>query len=70
MKSRMNGKQRLVVVLMDILLLAELAVAIYLGQRSPDDIALIFLKTYLPAMLVTVVLARICIKRLGPAEER
>ena len=69
MKKEMNGKQRLVIVLMDILLLVELAVAIYLGQRSPDNIAVIFLKTYLPAMLVTVVLARICVKRLRTAEE-
>ena len=69
MKNRMNGKQRLVIIIMDILLLVELAVAIYLGQRNPDEVAFIFLRTYLPAMLVTVILARICVKRFRTAEE-
>ena len=61
----MNLKQKMVVVLMDVLLLAELAVAIYLGVRDPDNLTVIFLKTYVPTAAVTVVAARICIRRLA-----
>ena len=63
MNKPMNLKQRLVVIVMDLLLLAELAVAIYLGYQNQEQLTLIFLRTYVPAMAVTVVLARICFER-------
>jgi hypothetical protein len=68
MKEPMNTKQRIVIIAMDLLLLAELAIAIYLGHRQPDNLTLVFLRTYIPAMLVTVILARICFVRLRSAE--
>ena len=68
MNKPMNLKQRLVVIVMDLLLLAELAVAIYLGYQNQEQLTLIFLRTYVPAMAVTVVLARICFVRFRSAE--
>lgn len=68
MKEPMNIKQRIVIITMDVLLLAELAISIYLGHRQPDNLTLVFLRTYIPAMLVTVILARICFVRLRSAE--
>lgn len=67
----MNIKQKMVVVLMDVLLLAELALAIYLGVRDLDNLTVVFLKTYVPAAAVTVAAARICIRRLAsrPAQQ-
>ena len=61
----MNLKQRIVIVVMDGLLLTELAVSMYLGWRDPDNLTVVFLRTFLPAVVVTVVAARICIKRLA-----
>lgn len=64
MKSdRLNPKQRIVVVVMDILLLAEIAFCMYQGQKNPDYMTIIFLKLYLPMLLITVLGARLCIKR-------
>lgn len=68
MQKTMNLKQRIVIIIMDMLLLAELAVSIYLGFRQPDNLTPVFLRTYIPAMLVTVILARICFVRLRSPE--
>lgn len=63
--NKLNPIQRLVVVVMDLLLLIELAVAVYLGHQDQSNLTVIFLRTYVPAMLITVLLARICIRKLG-----
>ena len=62
--DKMNGKQKLIVVVMDLLLLIELAVAVYLGYQHQENLTIIFLRTYVPAMLITVILARIGIRKL------
>ena len=63
--DKMNKKQKLIVVVMDLLLLIELAVAVYLGYQQQENLTIIFLRTYVPAMLVTVILARIGIRKLA-----
>ena len=60
----MNLRQRLVVVTMDILLLAELLVCMYLGQQQGDNLTVFFLRTYLPAGALTVLPAWFLIRRL------
>jgi hypothetical protein len=64
-EDKMNGKQKLIVVVMDLLLLIELAVAVYLGYQHQENLTVIFLRTYVPSMLVTVILARISIRKLA-----
>jgi hypothetical protein len=64
-EDKMNGKQKLIVVVMDLLLLIELAVAVYLGYQHQENLTVIFLRTYVPAMLITVILARIGIRKLA-----
>ncbi len=59
----MNLKQKLVVIIMDVLLLAELGLSIYVGYRDPENLTIVFLKTYVPALIVTVVAARVMLKR-------
>jgi hypothetical protein len=59
----MNLKQRIAVVVMDLMLVAELAVCIYLGHRTPDELTGFFLKTYLPAGGATVLAALLLIRR-------
>jgi len=64
-EDKMNGKQKLIIVVMDLLLLIELPVAVYLGYQHQENLTVIFLRTYVPAMLVTVILARISIRKLA-----
>jgi len=58
----MNIKQKFVVIIMDVLLLAELGISIYLGYRDPENLTIVFLKTYVPALIVTVVAARVMLR--------
>ena len=60
----MNLGQKAVVVVMDILLLAELMVCMYLGQQQGDNMTVFFLKTYLPAGALTVLPAWYLIRRV------
>jgi hypothetical protein len=64
-EERLNNRQRAVVVIMNLLLLIELTVCMYLGQQDPGDLTLFFLKTFLPAALATLISARLLIRRLG-----
>lgn len=63
-EERLNRRQRWVAVAMNLLLLAELTLAIYLGQQDPDNLASIFLRTFVPSAAVTVVAARLSMRRL------
>jgi hypothetical protein len=58
----LNLKQKMVVILMDILLIAELTYSIYLGSQHQEYMASIFLRNFLPMVLVTIISARIFIK--------
>jgi hypothetical protein len=59
----MNGKQKLVVVAMDLLLIAELGFSIHRGAASGEDLTMVFLKSFIPAAILTVVGARLLIRR-------
>jgi len=63
-ESRLNGKQRIVVVVMNLLLLAELTYCMYAGHQEPEYLAGYLLRTFLPMVLATVVLARLLIRKL------
>jgi hypothetical protein len=64
MNEGMNIKQKIAVVVINILILAELAFSLYMGSRG-EDMVLTFLKIYVPAVIVTLVAGRIFIRRLG-----
>ena len=67
-EDRLNNRQRAVVVIMNLLLLTELTVCMYLGQQDPDNLTLFFLKTFLPAAGATLVGTRMLIRRMGKAD--
>ena len=67
MNLGMNIKQKIAVVLINVLVLAELALSIYLGSKD-QDMVLTFLKIYIPALLITLFLGRIFIRKLGSEE--
>lgn len=64
----MNSRQKLVIIILDILILAELTLSMYLGSRDPEYKAAIFVRTYLPMLIITVVAARILFKRFRTRE--
>jgi hypothetical protein len=68
MDQGMNFKQKIVLIVMDILILIELMFSIYLGYRNQENITVIFLKTYIPAVIVTIIIGRVFIKKLRSQE--
>lgn len=68
MDKGMNFKQRIVLIVMDVLILIELVFSIYLGYRNQENLTVIFLKTYIPAVTVTLIIGRVLIKRLRSQE--
>lgn len=64
MKNVSNLKQRIAVVVMDVLLLAELTCSIFLAQQDMENMTAIFLRSFVPMALVTLVVAKICIRML------
>jgi hypothetical protein len=66
-EDRLNTKQRVVVLIMNVLLLVELTVSMYLGQHDPENLTVIFLKTFVPLCTGTIVAARILVRRLQAA---
>jgi hypothetical protein len=65
----MNIKQKIVVVIIDLLILAELTSSIYMGQRHPEEMVVVFLKTFLPLVALTLVTGRIAIRKLRTREQ-
>ena len=61
----MNVHKRLVVVIMDLLLLAELTLCMYLSAPHGKAMAAVFLKTYVPMASATGAVAWILLRRLG-----
>jgi len=55
-------------VIADVLIIAELAYSIYRGSLNPEYIASVFLKTYIPAVLVTLLIFRVLLRKLASEE--
>jgi hypothetical protein len=68
MDKGMNFKQRVVLIVMDVLILTELVFSIYLGYRNQENLTVIFLKTYIPTVIVTIIIGRVLIRRLRSQE--
>jgi len=64
----MNMKQRIVVIIADILLLAALTFSVYVAQQTPQEIAFAFMKTFIPMVICTLVMGRIFIKKFQSAD--
>jgi hypothetical protein len=66
-EQRLTSRQRIVVIIMNLMLLAELAWAMYHGHQDPDNLTAVFLRTFIPAAAVTLAAARLLLRRLQPA---
>jgi Na+/melibiose symporter-like transporter len=60
----MNFKQKLVVIFANVFVLAELTSSIYLSHHDQENMARNFLVSFIPMVLLTIVAARILLKRL------
>jgi hypothetical protein len=51
----LNSRQRLAVIIMDVALLAEVTVSVYMASRYPDDFTPIFMKVFFSMFIPTVI---------------
>jgi hypothetical protein len=65
----MNTRQKLAVIVLDILMLVELAVAIALAAKNPDTFTPTFMKSFFLMLVPTLILGYLAIRRLGRATE-
>jgi hypothetical protein len=63
---RLTAGQRTVVVVMNLMLLAELTWAVYHGQQDPGNLTAVFLRTFIPSAAATLIVARFLLRRLQP----
>lgn len=64
----MNIKQKIVVVVTDILVLAELFYSIMQAKSNPEYMTPIFFQNFIPLIIITLLLARILVKRFRTEE--
>lgn len=64
----MNTKQKIIVVIVDILILAELVYSIMQGKSNPEYMTPIFFQNFIPLIIVTLIGAKILIKRFRTEE--
>ena len=60
----MNFKQKLVVIFANVLILAELTTSIYLSHHDQENMARNFLVSFIPLVIVTIIVTRMVLKRL------
>ena len=64
----MNFRQKVAVAILDVVVIAELFVSMYLATREPDNLTLVFLKSFLTMVVPTLLLGKVVIGRLRSRE--
>jgi len=65
----MNTKQKIVIVVVDALVFAELFYSIMQGKENPEYMTPIFFQNFVPLVLITLILGKILVKRLRAESE-
>jgi hypothetical protein len=65
----MNTKQKIVIVVVDALIFAELFYSIMQGKENPEYMTPIFFQNFIPLVLITLILGKILVKRLRAETE-
>jgi hypothetical protein len=68
-KKKFNTKQKLFVLLLDMIVLAELAGCMYWSQKFGGSMTSMFLKTYLPVVFITLIIGKFCLNKLESKDE-
>jgi len=66
-KVENSPRQWLLVIVMDVLVLAELCVAMYLAVASAEDFTATFIKAFFGMLIPTLVVGALAKRRLRPA---
>ena len=64
----MSRNRILILVVMDLLLIAELLVAVYFARQDMSEIAYTFTKIFVPLLVPTVIAARMALRRWAPED--
>lgn len=64
----MNFKKAKIVAITDIIILAELTLAVYVAQKNPEYLTGAFLITFLPLAIITVIFCKRALRRLADEE--
>lgn len=64
----LNKRQKIALVVLNVVLIAELGYALYLGHKDPENLTPIFLKYFFLLVIPTFIIGRIVIKRLRTKE--
>jgi hypothetical protein len=64
----MNFRQKVAVAILDIVVIAELCVSMYVASHDPENLTPVFLKNFLTMVIPTLLLARVVIPRLRSKE--
>jgi hypothetical protein len=66
----MNLRQKVVVIITDILLIVEVCISMYLATRqAPENLTPIFIKSFALMCVPTLIFAKITLKRLRSPED-
>ncbi len=64
----MNFRQKVAVGILDVVIIAEVCVSIYMGNRDPENLTPVFMKTFFILVIPTLILGRVIIKRMRTPE--
>jgi len=65
----MNLRKMVVIGVIDVLVIAELCVSMYLANQDPENFTVAFVKSFVVMVLPTLIVARIAVKRLRKVEQ-
>jgi cell shape-determining protein MreD len=67
-KPEMSWRQRAIVIVVDVLMIAELCVAMYRASLTPDELTPVFMRTFLPMLVPTLIAAFVAIRLARPRQ--
>jgi hypothetical protein len=67
-KLSMNFRQKVAVAILDLAVIIQLCVSMYVASHDPDNLTPVFLKSFLTMVIPTLLLGRLVIKRLRSRE--
>jgi len=59
----LNGRQRLAVILLDVAMLAEVTLSVYMASRNPDEFTPVFMKVFFSMLIPTLIAGIYAIRR-------
>jgi hypothetical protein len=65
---QMNFRQKITVVVVDILVLIELCISIYFANLDAETFTPVFLKTFMGMLIPTLIMAKLVIRRVRSVE--